>query len=172
MSDKKETNPKDAVGTAKAPLSTVPATVMLEIGLAMLEGARKYGRHNYRCAGVRASVYFDACMRHVMAFWEGQDADPDSGIHHLSKAIAGLVVLRDSIGRGNWTDDRPPKTDDTWVARLNEHAKRLLEKYPEPPPAHTQVRTEAEALLAEAKDTPGPGEGDGVVPRNRGWRDR
>ena len=38
----KEINPKDAVGIAKAPLSTVPANVFMEVGLAMMEGARKY----------------------------------------------------------------------------------------------------------------------------------
>ena len=82
---KKATNPKDAVGIKKVPLSTVSSKVIMEMGLGMLEGARKYGRHNYRVAGVRASVYYDACMRHLMAWWEGEDIDPDSGLHHIIK---------------------------------------------------------------------------------------
>jgi len=52
----KDTNPKDACGTKKVPFSVLPWQVLAEIGLALLEGARKYGRHNYRVAGVRASV--------------------------------------------------------------------------------------------------------------------
>jgi hypothetical protein len=142
VSEKKDTNPKDAVGIAKVPRSTLPARPIAEAGLAMLEGALKYGRHNYRAAGVRASVYYDAVGRHLDAWWEGQDIDPDSGLSHLAKAIAGLAVLRDSMLQGNWIDDRPPKAFDaeTWVAKLNEHAKRLIEKYPNPAPAHTEVK--------------------------------
>ncbi len=65
LTEAKEMNPKDGVGTGKVPMSTVPAVVLAEIGLAMLEGARKYGRHNYRVAGIRASVYYDAMLRHM-----------------------------------------------------------------------------------------------------------
>lgn len=139
MPSVKDTNPKDAVGTAKVPFSTVPGQVMAETGLAMMEGALKYGRHNYRVAGVRASVYHDAALRHLIAFWEGQDIDPDSGLSHLVKAIACCAVLRDSQLRGNWVDDRPPKTPGDWVGELNERAKELLEKYPNPIPAFTEI---------------------------------
>ncbi len=139
--DKKETNPKDAVGIAKVPWSTVPLRVVAEIGLAMLEGALKYGRHNYRVAGVRASVYFDAFNRHTAAWWEGQDVDPASGLSHITKAIASLVVLRDSMLQGNWVDDRPPKVaNEDWIEELNTKAKALLEKYPNPVQAFTEKK--------------------------------
>ena len=39
----KDSNPKDAVGCKKVPMSTVSAPVLMEMGLAMLEGDRKYG---------------------------------------------------------------------------------------------------------------------------------
>lgn len=136
---KKDTNPKDAVGTKKVPLSTVSAQVLGEVGLAMLEGARKYGRHNYRVAGVRASVYYDATLRHLMAWWEGEDVDPDSGLSHVTKAIAGLCVVRDSMLQGNMVDDRPPEVANRkWVQELNARAAELIERYPDPLPAHTR----------------------------------
>jgi hypothetical protein len=141
--ERKDTNPKDAVGTAKVPFSTIPAQVMAETGLALLEGALKYGRHNYRAAGVRASVYYDAAIRHLTAFWEGQDIDPDSGLPHIVKAIACFVVLRDSQIQGNWVDDRPPKTPGDWIKELNDKAAALLQKYPNPLPAHTEVEAAA-----------------------------
>jgi len=128
----KPTNPKDAVGIAKVPLSVVSAPVLMEIGLGMMEGARKYGRHNYRVAGVRASVYYDAAMRHLMSWWEGEDIDPDSGLSHVSKALACLSVLRDSMILGNWKDDRPPKHKSGWVTEYNKKAKEIINKYPEP----------------------------------------
>jgi len=136
MAEKKDTNPKDAVGVRKVPMSTVPAPVLMEVGLAMLEGARKYGRHNYRDAGVRASVYYDALMRHIAAWWEGEDIDPDSGLSHIVKAIACLVVLRDSMFRGNWVDDRPPEVKEGWQKELNELAAKIIEKYPDPKDPH------------------------------------
>jgi len=136
----KATNPKDAVGTKKVPFSTISAPVMAEVGLAMLEGARKYGRHNYREAGVRASVYYDANFRHLAAWWEGEDDDPDSGLSHITKAIAGLMVLRDSMMKGNWVDDRPPKVVDGWVQKLNEKAKEIIERYPNAKEPYTELR--------------------------------
>lgn len=136
----KPSNPKDAFGIRKVPVSPIPAPVLGELGLAMMEGALKYGRHNYRAIGVRASVYYDAVMaRHMPAWWEGQDLDPDSGLSHITKAIASLVVLRDAMIRGNWIDDRPPASDEGWIDELNKQAAALLDKYPEPKAAVTQV---------------------------------
>src|SRR5690606_15991068 len=138
----KPSNPKDSVGIKKVPFSTVPSQVTAEVGLAMLEGALKYGRHNYRTVGVRASVYYDAALRHLTSFWEGQDIDPDSGLPHIVKCLACLYVLRDSQVMGNWVDDRPPRIPghETWVGQLNEQASYLLEKYPDPKPAHVNIK--------------------------------
>jgi hypothetical protein len=74
----KPSNPKDMVGVKKVPFSVISAAVTAEVGVGMLEGASKYGRHNYRAVGVRASVYYDATMRHLTAWWEGEDVDPPS----------------------------------------------------------------------------------------------
>ena len=140
MSELKDTNPKDAVGTKKwRQYCTVPFTVLWELGVAMLEGARKYGRHNYRVSGVRTSVYVDAAKGHIDQFWEGEDIDPDSGLPHIVKAIASLVVLRDSQIRGNVVDDRPPKAD---VAEIRDRLQRVVEdifkKYPDAVPAYVE----------------------------------
>lgn len=139
MNNFKPSNPKDAVGISKVPFSTVPAEVTAEVGLAMLEGALKYGRHNYRSVGVRASVYYDAALRHLTAWWEGQDVDPDSGLSHLVKCLACLYVLRDSQNIGNWVDDRPPAIGD-FITELNKKAEELLEKYPEPKEAYINAK--------------------------------
>ena len=135
----KDTNPKDSVGIKKIPFSTVPGPVIAEISLALLVGARKYRRHNYRIAGVRASVYYDACLRHLLAWWEGEDIDPDSGLSHVIKAMACLVVLRDSMRIGNWNDDRPPALPIGWVQELNKKAAEIIEKYPNGLPPYTQI---------------------------------
>lgn len=135
---KKLTNPKDAFGIKKASLSCVSSPVLMELGIAMQEGACKYGRHNYRVIGVRGSVYYDASLRHLMSWWEGEDIDPDSGLSHITKAIASLVVLRDAMIQRQFTDDRPPKSRE-WLPQLNEASEVLFSKYPSPVRPFTQI---------------------------------
>lgn len=123
----------------KVPMSAVPAPVMMEVGLAMLEGALKYGRHNFRKTKIRHSVYYDAFKRHIEAWWEGEDIDPKSNLHHITKLIAGAVVLRDSIMRGMDIDDRPPKSAPGWMEELDRKAAELMDMYPDPEPAVTEI---------------------------------
>lgn len=113
------------------------------VGLGMMEGAMKYGRHNYRSAAVRTSVYYDATREHLGAWWEGEDIDPDSGLPHVIKAICSLYVLADAIISGRIVDDRPPRTVNVseFVARYKPHADKLFEKYPNPVPAYTEVQS-------------------------------
>lgn len=139
---KKPSNPKDAVGIRKwRQFCTVPFTVIWHIGVAMLEGCCKYGRHNYRDAGVRASVYIDAAMGHITQWWEGEDIDADSGLCHLDKAMASLVVLRDGMLHGNYNDDRPPKAKlDEIRPFLQGKVEEILDKYPNPVPPFTEEK--------------------------------
>lgn len=121
----KESNPKDAIGCTKPPLSVLPSNVVRDCGLpigaigvhpklhymlalGMLEGACKYGRHNYRAIGVRASIYYDAFMRHMAAYRTGEFIDKKSGLPHLIKAGTSLIVLIDAMQCNKWVDDRPP----------------------------------------------------------------
>lgn len=137
----KPSNPKDIVGIRKAPMSTVSAPVLAEIGVGMLEGAAKYGRHNYRIVGVRSSVYYDATMRHLMSWWEGEDIDPESGMSHITKAITSLVVLRDSQIQGTVTDDRAPRSAEFYPA-LNKLAGEIIDRHAEKSPRHYTIADE------------------------------
>ncbi len=136
----KDTNPKDAVGTKKwRQYCTVPTTIIWELGVAMLEGARKYGRHNYRVAGVRASVYIDAAKGHIDQWWEGEDLDEESRLNHIIKAIASLAVLRDAMIQNKWVDDRPPKTDLTKLRTdLQGAVDGIFERIPEAKAAYLE----------------------------------
>lgn len=143
----KDTNPKDAVGTRKwRQYCTLPYTVLWELGVAMLEGARKYGRHNYRVSGLRASVYVDAAKGHIDQWWEGEDIDQDSGLNHLVKAMTSLVVLRDSMLHGNYIDDRPPRAANLSKIRadLQTAVEAIIDRYPDPVEPYTQVGLEEE----------------------------
>lgn len=135
----KDTNPKDAIGIRKwRQFFVVPRQVLWEVGVGMLEGALKYGRHNYRGAGVRASVYCDAALGHIEQFIEGEDIDKDSGLSHVTKAICSLVVLRDAMMNDFWTDDRPPKIKDMdgLRARLQNKVEENFERWADKTPHH------------------------------------
>jgi hypothetical protein len=107
-------------------------TVMWEVGVGMLEGARKYGRHNFRVAGVRASVYVDAAKGHIDQWWEGEDIDEESGLSHITKSICSLIVLRDAMINDMMNDDRPPKANIDKVRReMQEAVDLIFERFPD-----------------------------------------
>ena len=134
----KETNPKDEVAIMKPPTTTIPQNVIAEVGVGMLEGARKYGRHNYRTLGITAGVYIDAPKRHLDYWWEGEDLDPDSGLSHVTKAICSLVVLRDAMLNDLMIDDRPPRIDvEEHRNYLEELVEDIFDRYPDARASHT-----------------------------------
>ena len=102
----KKTNPKDFVGCDKIPFHLWPETATLLGSSALLDGASKYGRSNFRAVGVRASIYYDACRRHMNKWFEGENTDPDSGLPHLAHALACIAILVEASEQGNMTDDR------------------------------------------------------------------
>jgi hypothetical protein len=137
----KPTNPKDALGTNRIPLDIVSAIAIAEEALAMVEGALKYGRYNYRAVGVRTSIYLGAVNRHLQKYQNGEDRDPKTGVHHLGSARACLGVILDAEAQGKLTDDRPPSNPnmsallDAFEARV----KHLKEVFKEHAPKHYTI---------------------------------
>jgi hypothetical protein len=107
----KPSNPKDAIGSKKLPLDLVPDTIPIFAATAFAEGASKYGSYNWRVAGVRASIYRAALDRHLKKWWNGEDCDPVTGVHHLASVIACAGILLDAEVCDKLTDDRPPAAD-------------------------------------------------------------
>ncbi len=103
----KETNPKDLIGSDKAPLGLVPGPTMAYLAVGHLEGDLKYGRKNWREAGVRFSIYMDACLRHLMKLNDGEWTDPITQVPHIANALTCLSIIVDAHHSGKLTDDRP-----------------------------------------------------------------
>jgi hypothetical protein len=138
--DQKPTNPKDAMGSAKAPLGLVPDTIVVEVAMAYMEGALKYGRYNWRISGVRASIYNDALDRHRMKWWNGQDADPVTKVKHLANMIACCGILLDAELCGMLKDDRPPAAPmDVLIDSKQEHIAYLKELFKDHSPRHFTI---------------------------------
>ena len=137
----KPTNPKDRAATSRLDLSLVPQSAIVYMALALTEGDAKYGGFNWRDAGVRVSVCFAACMRHLFKFYNGEDADPKTNVPHLASAMACLAVVVDSIQQGNVVDDRPPKQDvGQLLDRCEEIVKHLHTMFPDGPARHTEKK--------------------------------
>lgn len=105
--DLPDTNPKTRYGVQKAPMHLIPPPALLAEADVFGLGAKKYGPYNWREHAVSASVYQAAALRHLMAWWEGEDSDPESGQSHLAHARACLGILLDAGSRGMLNDDRP-----------------------------------------------------------------
>jgi len=97
-------NPKTIFGLAKPGMRAVPPLPLLAVGQAMTVGMQKYGHYNWRNDPVTASVYYDAAMRHLLAWWDGQDLDTETGCQHLALAAANLLILMDADS-GPWLND-------------------------------------------------------------------
>lgn len=108
MIDTKNTNPKDQIGSDKLPMHLVPDTLKAYAALAFLEGALKYGKYNWRIAGVRMSIYLDALERHLASMKNGEWADPLTNVPHLASIIACCGIILDAKECGMLKDDRPP----------------------------------------------------------------
>lgn len=147
----KPTNPKDVIGSGKLPLELVPDTATAYMALSFLEGALKYGRFNWRIAGVRASIYAAAMRRHLNKWWNGEDADPKTEVHHLASVMACCAIILDAKLVGKLTDDRPPRAAmGALIASLEATAARLRETFAEHNPKQYTIADSA-SLTQEPK---------------------
>jgi hypothetical protein len=134
-------NPKDIVGAGKLPLHLWPTTATATGCIALLNGALKYGRSNWRNVGVKASIYVDACQRHLSAWFEGEEAD-EEGVPHLSSALACLAIIVDAKAAGKLKDDRQyPGGHRATIDQLTPHVERLRRLHEGRDPQHWTIKS-------------------------------
>ena len=102
-----DSNPKDAIARLKPSLHAIPPPALIALGLTMENGEAKYGLMNWRSTNVNASVYYNAALRHLLAWWDGEDNATDSGLPHLAHVMACCAILIDAEIGNNLIDDRP-----------------------------------------------------------------
>ena len=87
-------------------LSQMPYEALQELGRVYSFGARKYDRYNFR-RGYAWSLSFDALLRHLFAWWGGQDDDTESGLSHMAHACWHTMCLIFFSKKFPEYDDRP-----------------------------------------------------------------
>lgn len=64
-----------------------------EVARVMDFGADKYAPDNWQRVPDARNRYFNAAMRHLMAWWSGEQQDPETEKHHLAHAVCCLLFL-------------------------------------------------------------------------------
>ena len=133
----KPTNPKDVIGSDKIPYHLWPETATILGSLALLDGALKYGRGNWRVAGVRFSIYYDALRRHMNKIQENEWMDPDSGLPHIAHVLACAGIIADAAAAGKLVmDGNYPGGYVGLIETMTPHVKRLKEHHKDKHPHH------------------------------------
>jgi hypothetical protein len=102
-------HPPEPAGTkydaGKPPMSLIPRSAHVAEAEVLAFGAKKYAAHNWR-AGFAWSRLTDAAMRHLTAFIDGEDVDPETGLSHIAHLRCCTGFLLEHIAHELGTDDR------------------------------------------------------------------
>jgi hypothetical protein len=67
-------------------------------------GEHKYNKLNWRLGGRDTDEYIDSAMRHLIAFRNGEDLDPEFGTHHVGHAVWNLMVWLEFTDVSLWDE--------------------------------------------------------------------
>lgn len=77
----------------KIRFSLLPWDALMEVVRALEHGTIKYAVGNWKKVPKGRTRWFDAAMRHTLAWHQGEIRDPESGLHHLAHATTCLLFL-------------------------------------------------------------------------------
>lgn len=89
----------------KEPLDLLSRIWLLGVAGVLAFGAKKYASHNWR-GGIQRSRLIAAALRHLLAYNEGEDRDPESGLNHLHHASCCLMFASEMHETRPDLDDR------------------------------------------------------------------
>ena len=89
----------------KLPVNLLSSEALLQTAAVLKFDADKYSEHNWR-QGFAWSRPLAAAMRHIMAFNDGEDKDPESGLSHLAHAMCCIMFLLEFEKTHRELDDR------------------------------------------------------------------
>jgi hypothetical protein len=90
----------------KAPMSLLSREALEQTAQVLAFGKQKYAAHNWR-NGFEWSRPLSAALRHILAFQDGEDRDPESGLSHLAHAMCCIMFLLEF-------EKTHPELDDRW----------------------------------------------------------
>ena len=81
--------------TGKTQWRLLPFDALEQVARAFMFGNSKEGRKpdDWQLVPNKREAYFDACMRHLTAWWRGGGRDGESGLSHLAHAACCILIL-------------------------------------------------------------------------------
>lgn len=77
----------------KARWDLLPMRAVSDIVNVLTYGAKKYAPNNWRKVEDARARYYAAALRHLIAWWMGEERDKESGLPHLAHAGCCLIFL-------------------------------------------------------------------------------
>lgn len=90
----------------KTAMDLIPPELLFGVGEVLTFGATKYKPRNWE-KGMRWGRVYASLMRHLWAWWRGEDKDPETGMPHLWHAGCCIAFLIAYEARKVGHDDRP-----------------------------------------------------------------
>ena len=91
--------------TMKPRMELLPPDALVEIAKVFTKGAEKYEDRNWE-RGMDWGRLYAATMRHLSAFWAGEDIDSEWGYSHLAHTGCSILMLLSTYMRNIGTDSR------------------------------------------------------------------
>lgn len=88
----------------KPELSQIPFETEVEVAKVFMYGQKKYTRNNWK-NGFKYSSLVDSTLRHFIAWFNGQEIDPESGLTHMAHFHTNVEIL-------HWYTLHPEKGED------------------------------------------------------------
>lgn len=77
----------------KLRMDLIPTVVITGLAEVLTYGAIKYSANSWQHVDDPINTYYGACLRHLIKWRDGEDIDPESGLHHLKHSICNLMFL-------------------------------------------------------------------------------
>ena len=90
----------------KLPMELIPPSAMKALASVLQYGAQKYSARNWE-KGAEFSVPYASLLRHLTAWWEGENNDLESGLPHTYHILMNAAMLVEYEEKFEKLDDRP-----------------------------------------------------------------
>ena len=103
----------------KPQFDLLPLGLFSGVNDVLKHGAKKYGVGNWKKEDFLMSRAYNALLRHLIAFWGGEDTDKETGLSHLDHAMCNLIFLKYHHQNTPAADDRPVTKDPVDLEKLH-----------------------------------------------------
>lgn len=69
----------------------LPFSATEQVLKVLMHGAKRYGEFDWKLVDDGERRYWNAAMRHLIAYQQGETLDPDSGLPHLAHAACSVL---------------------------------------------------------------------------------